>query len=98
VHSNLVEWYRALISLRRLTPALRDGDYQACRVRYDEGARWFVVARDPVITACNVSNESRTVDLGQAFRPLLTSQHGVTVSGTHIVLPPETAVILERLA
>src|SRR5262249_27066716 len=44
-HAAVLEWYRALLRLRRDTPALLDGRLDAVAVACDEMARWLRVER-----------------------------------------------------
>jgi maltooligosyltrehalose trehalohydrolase len=45
VHSELLQWYRELISLRRSAPELTDPDLRRVRVDFDEEAGWLTVHR-----------------------------------------------------
>ncbi|MFB4305946.1 malto-oligosyltrehalose trehalohydrolase [Actinomadura sp. GTD37] len=54
-HADLLEWHRALISLRRATPELNDPGLTAVRVETDEKeARWLVMRRGGVHVATNL--------------------------------------------
>jgi maltooligosyltrehalose trehalohydrolase len=96
-HAGLLAWHRALIDLRRRTPALRDGDLGATCVRFDEAERWLVVERPGVAVACNLGRAPVTVAAGP--RPwgalLLASDAEPARDGRSIVLPPESVAILE---
>lgn len=95
-HREMLDWHRALISLRRRSTALRDGDYQNTRVKYDEQANWFAVFRGSVVTACNFSDEARAIPLDGVFRITLASNPDVSTSGNSLVLPPSAVAIVER--
>ncbi|HEY0794585.1 MAG TPA: malto-oligosyltrehalose trehalohydrolase [Acidisarcina sp.] len=56
-HISMLEWYRALIRLRRSTPSLMDGRMDAVNVRFgddgDEG-KWFELQRGPIRVVSNI--------------------------------------------
>jgi maltooligosyltrehalose trehalohydrolase len=92
-YNDLLDWYRALIDLRRRTPALRDGNCALCHVSCDEDTQWMLVRRGDIAIGANLSNEPRTIALGQTSRVLLASDAGVAVSeGIH--LPPESVAVV----
>ncbi len=92
-HSDLLEWYRALIDLRRRTPALRDGNAALCDVSCHDELQWMLVRRGDMAIACNLAAEPRTIAVGRAATVLLASESGVTVSDV-INLPPESVAIV----
>jgi maltooligosyltrehalose trehalohydrolase len=95
-HAGLFAWYRRLIRLRRMIPALADGRMDQVRVRCDEDARWLTLERGPVTLACNLAARAQTVPIGQG-RPahvLLQSEAGVTVGALGLTLPADAVVIL----
>jgi maltooligosyltrehalose trehalohydrolase len=93
-HHELLEWHRALLALRRHTPALRDPDRQSCRVEHSGPEGWIVVRRRGIATACNLDGTARTVPLGRPAHVLLASSPAVRLRGTAIDLPPESAAIV----
>ena len=62
-HARMLAWYRDLIALRRRVPELTDGRLAGVDVRFDEDARWLVVARGDLRVVCNFAAEPRTVPL-----------------------------------
>ncbi len=96
LHADLLEWYRALIHLRRQTPALTDGQREAVGVRFDEAARWLVIERGPVTVACNLAGRSQRVLLAapRAGEILLASRPGAVPGRDAIELPAGTVAIL----
>jgi maltooligosyltrehalose trehalohydrolase len=44
-HASLRDWHKRLIALRRTWPELRDGRLERVSVRFDEAAKWLVMAR-----------------------------------------------------
>jgi maltooligosyltrehalose trehalohydrolase len=96
-HSELLEWYRSLIRLRRESPILRDGSMKSTLVDFDETARWLKVERGPFSVICNLADSERRVPcpgLSQK-RPVLSSREGFFMDGEALVLPEETVVLLQ---
>jgi maltooligosyltrehalose trehalohydrolase len=92
-HLDVLDWYRALIDLRRRTPALRDGNSALCDVSCDDEAQWMLVRRGRIAVACNLAAEPRTIALEGSLTVLLASEPGVTVSGG-VGLPPDSAAVV----
>jgi maltooligosyltrehalose trehalohydrolase len=94
-HAPLLAWYRALLALRRMYPVLRDGNYQQCRVTWDEGQRQLVMRRRDIAVACNLGNHPLTLDLPDAGPVLLASTPDVALQDGMIVLPAESVVVMQ---
>jgi maltooligosyltrehalose trehalohydrolase len=103
----MLAFYRALIALRRRTPALANGRKDLTRVEFDEAGRWLTIERgDPnggaALTLANLGD--RPADLPVPRRPggwrLTLSTRpdaGVTnnrAPGPLMSLPPATALVL----
>lgn len=73
-HTAVLDWYRALIRLRRAEPDLHDGrlDMLFCGwqggPQADEGRGWFAVRRGSVLVAVNFSGEAVVVPFGSEGR------------------------------
>jgi maltooligosyltrehalose trehalohydrolase len=93
-HSDLLHWYRALIDLRRRTPALRDANRDRCQVSCEEEAQWILVQRTDMMIACNLCAEPRSIAVDGALTVLLASEPGVSVSDA-IHLPPESVAVVQ---
>lgn len=93
-HAELLEWYRALIQLRKAIPTLRDGNFQDCRVALDEDARWLVVSRGPILVACNFSSEPRELPLQPNGAILLASRPDVRVTTQSCTLAAESVAVI----
>jgi maltooligosyltrehalose trehalohydrolase len=95
-HRDLLAWHRGLLRLRRTTPALAAGGWDALRVRCDEAAGWLVVERGPVTIAANVGAAPVVVPLGAgrsgAIR--LASDPACAVDGSALRLPADSVAIL----
>jgi maltooligosyltrehalose trehalohydrolase len=96
-HAGLLQWHRALIELRRRTPALRDGDLRSTCVRFDEAERWLVMERRGIAVACNLGRRPVAVAAGPRpwGRLLLASEDEPSGDSGSVVLPPESVAILE---
>ncbi len=95
VHAEVLEWYRALIALRRRVPGLGDGRLDRVRVRYDEQERWLVVERGKLRIAANLGESEQKLDLGEGAGTdvLLGSDKRIAVDAGLATLPPDTVVI-----
>jgi maltooligosyltrehalose trehalohydrolase len=80
-HGRVLAWYRSLIDLRRRIPQLRDGRLDEVRVRWDDGARWLVVARGEWRVACNLAPTGQPVPLDLQTPELVLSWSGAAVVG-----------------
>ena len=95
-HSDVLEWHRQLIHLRRRHASLSNGDRRHLAVRYEEQESWFVITRGPVTIACNFSDQSRCVPLVSNSAVVLASQPGAEITECGVRLPGETLAVLER--
>ena len=96
-HRELLDWYRTLIRLRHSTPELRDGRYEATLVEHDEDARWLVMSRGRIKTACNLSGVTCPMTLGRAARLIVASQRDVHLQDGSLMLPPDSVAILDAV-
>ena len=94
-HADLFAWYRGLIRLRRMIPALADGRMDRVRVHCDEHARWLTVERGPIIVACHLATRAQRVPIGreQSSEVLLTSDPMIDVNASGAALPPDSVVV-----
>lgn len=60
-HAQLLEFYRALIALRRNEPDMADPWLDNLGVDYDEEQRWFVMRRGALAIACNLGTQAADV-------------------------------------
>ena len=63
-HELVLDWYRALLTLRRARPDLRDGDLSAVRVEPGGNDRAFVVVRGRHRVAVNLSESEVELPIG----------------------------------
>jgi maltooligosyltrehalose trehalohydrolase len=93
-HKRLLEWHRALIRLRRETPALRDGNYQECRIEFDEQARWLVLRRSGLAVACNFAADVRDIPLAACAEILLQSHRDARAVTHSCQLPGDSVAVV----
>ena len=95
MHSDLFEWHRSLVALRRSRPELTDGRRDLLRVAYDEAERWLVMERGSISVACNLSNELAVAHLAanRSRTALLTSVEPPEIAGDEVRLGPESVTI-----
>ncbi|MFF3443418.1 malto-oligosyltrehalose trehalohydrolase [Streptosporangium sp. NPDC002721] len=95
-HRAHLDWYRALIALRRAHPELTDPRLE--RVRVDHGESWLVVHRGGLRVAANLGPVALTVKLGTGrFAPghiLLASDPSATTEGEELFLPPRSLAVV----
>lgn len=99
-HTELLAWYRALISLRRSCPALTDGRRDRVRVAFDEEGRWLAMRRGGVVLVCSFSREPVVIagsELpgGAAKRLVMASSSVCRVEAGVVQLSPGGCVVLE---
>ncbi|RAY12150.1 malto-oligosyltrehalose trehalohydrolase [Actinomadura craniellae] len=89
---DLLEWYRALIALRRARPELTDARLDRVAAEVDEAAGWIVVRRSGLRIAANLGTEKAVVPVGDG-RVLLASDPAVEPAPGGLSLPPDTVAI-----
>jgi maltooligosyltrehalose trehalohydrolase len=95
-HASLLDWYRRLIALRRQVPALTDPRLDRTQTDCDPDAGWLVVRRGPVTVAANLGAGAWTFPAAAAAPLLAASDPRIGRAGNRVVLPPDTAAILNE--
>ncbi|MBO2452029.1 malto-oligosyltrehalose trehalohydrolase [Actinomadura barringtoniae] len=93
----LLEWHRALISLRRAWPELTDPRLTEVSADYDEQGRWLVLRRGRLSVAANLGPTS--VRLPIPGRLVLASNPGVragTTAPPAVTLPGASLAVVAR--
>jgi len=93
-HANILEWYRALIRLRRATPCLNNGSRGNVRVTFDEEQSWLRIERGNIQVLSNMGAEERTFPVPQSSVLELASHKNIRIVGNAISLPRDTVVVL----
>jgi maltooligosyltrehalose trehalohydrolase len=93
-HQEMLEWYRALIRLRRTSGALNDGDMGHIHVEWSEPDSWLAMNRGAVQVLANLGQNEASFAVPEGFRVALVSRNAVSAAEGTIVLPPDTLAIL----
>jgi maltooligosyltrehalose trehalohydrolase len=96
-HARMLAWYRDLIALRRRTPRLTDGRLSDVQVRFDEDARWFVVARGDLRVVCNLADAPQTVPLDRTAAKVVLAwdEPATSVAEDGVGVPGHGVAVLE---
>ena len=89
-HRELLDWYRALIALRRRLPAPSSVD-----VEIDEAAQRIGFARDGCAVFVNLGEGDWNAKLKVPMKVVLAHPNGITPEDRHLCLPPSSVVVLE---
>jgi maltooligosyltrehalose trehalohydrolase len=96
---SLLDWYRALLALRRSRPELADPRLDQVRVEFDEEARWLLVYRGALRVAANLGDGPVDVPVASGTAGpgvvLLASEPGISVKPGAIRLPPASFAVTE---
>jgi maltooligosyltrehalose trehalohydrolase len=95
-HAEMLEWYRALIHLRRNTPCLNDGSAGNTSVTYDEAAKWIRIQRGAISVICNLGVQQHSFSVLQSSIMLLASSNEINMKENAVSLPPDTVVVLRE--
>ena len=90
----MLEWYRALIRMRRRSEALNDGDMGHIRVRWSDD--WLVMDRGAVQVLVNLGQQEARFAVPEGFRVELVSRDGVGTVAGMVVLPADTLAVLSN--
>jgi maltooligosyltrehalose trehalohydrolase len=94
-HAALLEWYRALLALRRSHADLTDPRPARIDVAFDEDAGWLLLRRGGVEVAVNAGAEPTTVPLAPNPREmLLVSTDRADLSVSAITLPRTSVAVM----
>ena len=96
-HKGVLEWYRALLALRKALPELTDGALNAVETQYDEEARWLWLKRGSVCVVSNFADAEQCIPcpIGNGSEVLLASQPGIRPGKGVVILPPHHVVVIK---
>lgn len=89
-HRELLDWYQALIQLRRSTPSLAAGGPVGVSFGHD----WLRIDRGEVVVCSNFSKQCVDFQLGTPSRILFASGPGATLSENKLTVPTETVILI----
>ncbi len=89
----MLEWYRALIQLRRASRALNNAEPGNTRVRFDRQQMGFTMERGDITVVVNLGNSEFRVPLPEGHKVLLGSSEAETVEYGTIAVPADSVVI-----
>jgi maltooligosyltrehalose trehalohydrolase len=95
-HKEMLQWYRALIRLRRTSAALNDGDMGHIHVQWSEENGWLMMDRGGVQVLMNLGQHEASFAMPEGFRVALVSRDAVEVAAWTMVLPPDTLAVLSN--
>jgi maltooligosyltrehalose trehalohydrolase len=93
-HAEMLDWYRALIRLRRTTPYLNVGNAGNVRVTFDEGKKWIRIERRAITSLCNLGVQNVFFPVAKSSSIELASRSEIRITGTEICLPPDSICVL----
>lgn len=88
-HREMLEWYRALIALRRAEPALRDPHF--ADASWDGATQILRIQRGDIVVAVNLGDKPGRIAL--PVRDVLLSSGDVDATGADLHLPPLAVAI-----
>jgi maltooligosyltrehalose trehalohydrolase len=95
-HAEMLEWYRALIRMRRSTPGLNDGNRGNVRVSFDEERSWLRMERGAISVLCNLGSEDYPFGVPPSSSLELASKSAVRMGDDAIMLPPDSIAVVKR--
>jgi maltooligosyltrehalose trehalohydrolase len=94
VHSEMLDWYRSLIALRRATPCLNVGEPRHTKVLFDESEKWLSMMRGNITVHCNLGGSEHPFHVDSGSEIVLSSRKGIAVERDELVLPADTIVVI----
>jgi maltooligosyltrehalose trehalohydrolase len=92
-HTEMLNWYRELIQLRRSTPSLNNGEPGHTHIRYDQREMWFCMERGEVTVRCNLGKDELSVPVPAGSRLALCSHRDMTVNNGEVILPRDSVAV-----
>lgn len=92
-HVGILEWYRALLALRRDQPALRDGRRDLVRIAHDDG--WMRIERGPMVLTFNAGRQTVAIDIPDGSVALAWPAD-LRVDAGRLIAPPGSVALMLR--
>ena len=93
-HTELLEWHRSLLALRRRLPDLADGRMDQVEARVGVDGITLSLRRGVVEVLVNLGDQPFTFEVGAGARIELQSDPGAELSGASVTLPGESVAVL----
>ncbi|HTW82362.1 MAG TPA: malto-oligosyltrehalose trehalohydrolase [Terracidiphilus sp.] len=93
-HAEMLEWYRALIRLRRSTPCLNDGGPGKVRVEFDEEKRWLRIERGTISVLSNLGTQEIALQVPLSSTIELATHDTVRIAGNAVSLAADSLVVV----
>jgi maltooligosyltrehalose trehalohydrolase len=90
-HSEILDWYRALIALRRSVSEFSDGRLKRTAVKFDD--TFLQVSRGRAQVICNLSDQPAQFNLNEPMK-LAMSSKDIDLGASRLGLPPTSVAIL----
>ncbi len=94
-HRRVLEWYQAMIALRRRLPATPGIVGKAVDVELDGALRQIVFQRDSISVRVNLGETDWHFSLPDGGRLLMASEPNLSVRGDMLCLPPSSVAVFE---
>jgi len=96
-HAAMLDWYRALIQLRRNSPCLNHGNPGTIRVAFDEQKQWLRITRETISLLCNLGSKPDAFLVPHSCSVLLASRDSTRIESGSLNLPPDSiAIVFEQ--
>jgi maltooligosyltrehalose trehalohydrolase len=96
-HAEMLDWYRALISLRQNNKDLRDGRLENAKVDFDESENWLRLQRGQMQLLFNFGSTEISLPFDGNVRLLLTSDPNVRHEQGEVTLAAECFAAFSRI-
>jgi maltooligosyltrehalose trehalohydrolase len=95
-HSEMLDWYRQLIQLRKSEPDLTEGSLDHTQVEFSEEGKWLVMQRGSIQVIVNLGTRSLVRKIEENTQLLLSSGEAVAIEDNMITLSPDAVAVLRR--
>jgi len=86
-HTEMLDWYRRLIQLRKSQPSLMNGDRAQIKIEFDEAQSWLSMQRGSLQLFYNFSESLVSLEVPPNCRLQIVSDAAVRLSGSSLKVP-----------
>ncbi len=94
-HRRMLDWYRAMIGLRKRITRPQDQAGEGIHVEVDDDLRRIVFERDEISLRVNLGESDWRLEVPEGMTLLMVSDAAIRPSGQMLCLPPSSVAILE---